>query len=148
VNCFPLPYNYELPTIISCTNKLLAFSFMSHAQSTGSSSSNFQLIINNALDQYKKRTKSDLLAHPLAAQFQCCGSPSAILAVLQQKVQVLDRSRSNDERWSRWLDPTANIVYSLSATLGAGVGLVYLRTWTCLRFALSYSSSRRSHPQT
>ena len=32
------------------------------------SSSNFQLIINNALKAYEKRTKNDLLAHPLAAQ--------------------------------------------------------------------------------
>jgi hypothetical protein len=101
---------------------------MSHAQSTASSSSpNFQLIINNALDKYKKRTKRDLLAHPLAAQLQSCESSSAILAILQQQVQGLDQSRNNDERWSRWLDPTINILYALSSTLGTGVGLVCLR---------------------
>jgi hypothetical protein len=121
---------------------------MSHAHSIASSSSNFQLIIDNALDQYKKRTKSDLVAHPLAAQLQSCDSHSAILAVLQQQVQALDQSRSSDERWSRWLNPTVNIVYSLSATLGAGVGLVCLRTSTYLRSALSYSSGRYAHPQT
>jgi hypothetical protein len=44
---------------------------MSHARLTiSSSSSNFQLIINNALDQYKKRTKDDLVAHPLTAQLR------------------------------------------------------------------------------
>jgi hypothetical protein len=101
---------------------------MSHAQSTASSSSpNFQLIINNALDKYKKRTKRDLLAHPLAAQLQSCESSSAILAILHQQVQGLDQSRNNDERWSRWLDPTINILYALSSTLGTGVGLVCLR---------------------
>jgi hypothetical protein len=95
---------------------------------SSASSSNFQLIINNALDQYKKRTKNDLLVHPLAAQLQSCNSPSAIIAVLQQQVLGLDQSRSSDERWSRWLGPTVNVLYAFSATLGAGVGLVCLRT--------------------
>jgi hypothetical protein len=103
---------------------------MSHAQSTASSSpkgTNFQLIINNALDKYKKRTKNDLLAHPLAAQLQSCDSPAAILAILHQQVQGSDQSRSSDEQWSRWLDPTINVLYALSSTLGTGVGLVCLR---------------------
>ena len=101
---------------------------MSHSHPTVSSSSNFQVVINNALDQYKLRTKNDLLAHPLAAQLQSCNSPSAILAILQQQVQGLDQSRSYDERWSRWLDPTVNVLYGISSTLGAGAGLVCLRT--------------------
>jgi len=49
---------------------------------TVTSSTNFQLIFNYALDVYKKRTKNDLLAHILAAELQKCNSPSAILAVL------------------------------------------------------------------
>ena len=101
--------------------------FMSYAHATGSSSSNFQLILNNALDKYKKRTKNDLLAHPLATQLQSCNSPSAILAVLQQQLRSLDQSRRSDERWSRWLDPTVSVLYALSSTLAAGVGLVCLR---------------------
>jgi hypothetical protein len=101
---------------------------MSHAHATVSSSSNFQLIINNALDKYKKRTQNDLLAHPLAAQLQSCNSPSTIFSVLQQQVQELEQSRSSDERWSRWLDPTVNTLYALSSTVAAGVGLVCLRT--------------------
>ena len=101
---------------------------MSHAHPTASSSTNFQLIINNALDKYKKRTKNDLVKHPLAAQIQSCDSPSAILAMLQQQVQELDQSRSSDERWSKWLDPTVNVIYVLSSTLAAGVSLVRLST--------------------
>ena len=96
---------------------------MSHSH-PAASSSNFQLIINNALKAYEKRTKKDLLAHPLAAQLQACNSPGAILAVLQQQVQGLDQSRSSDDRWTKWLDPTVNVLFALSATLGAGVGLV------------------------
>jgi hypothetical protein len=93
-----------------------------------SSSSNFQLIINNALDAYKKRTKKDLLAHPLVTELQYCNSSSAILDVLQQQLQGLDQSRRSDDRWTRWLDPTVNVLFTFSATLGEGVGLVCVRT--------------------
>ena len=112
-------------------NCLLPFMSHAHSQPTASSShnqaSNFQLIINNALDAYKKRTKNDLLAHPLVTELQSCNSPSTILAVLQQQLQGLDQSR-RDERWTRWLDPTVNVLYTFSGTLGEGVGLVRLRT--------------------
>jgi hypothetical protein len=101
---------------------------MSHSHLTATSSSNnFQLIINNALKAYEKRTKKDLLAHPLASQIQACNSPGAILAILQQQIQGQDQSRSSDDRWTKWLDPTVNILYMLSATLGEGAGLVSLR---------------------
>ena len=95
------------------------------------------------MDKYKKRTKNDLLAHPLAAQLQSCDSPSAILVILQQQVQGLDQSRSSDEQWSRWLDPTISVLYALNSTLGAGVGLVCLRT-ELVRDLHSYSSGRYS----
>ena len=95
---------------------------------TGNQASNFQLIINNALDAYKKRTKNDLLAHPLVTELQSCNSPSTIIAVLQQQVQGLDQSRRSDKRWTRWLDPTVNVLYALSGILGEGVSLVRLRT--------------------
>jgi hypothetical protein len=118
---------------------------MSHSHLTAASSSNFQLIINNALDAYKKRTKDDLLAHPLASQLQACDSPDAILAVLQQQVQGIDQSRSGD-RWTKWLDPTVNVLFAFSSTLGAGVGLVSSRTSAYLRFALLYLFGRCSRP--
>jgi hypothetical protein len=103
---------------------------MSHFPLTraSTSSSNFQLVINNALKAYEKRTKNDLLAHPLASQLLSCDSPGDIIAVLQQQVQGLDQSQSSDDRWTKWVDPTVNILYALSGTLGEGVGLVSLLT--------------------
>ncbi|KAH8979088.1 hypothetical protein EDB92DRAFT_429391 [Lactarius akahatsu] len=100
---------------------------MSHPPSTSTSSvpSNFQSIFNAALKAYKKKTKNDLLAHPLTAQLQACNSPADILAILQDKVEEFDQSRSADERSSRWLNPTINILCALSATLGEGIGLVF-----------------------
>jgi hypothetical protein len=86
------------------------------------SSANFQPIFNAALKAYEKKTKNDLLAHPLATQLQACDSPDDILAILQDRVKQLDKSRS--ERLSRWLNPTINVLFAFSAALGAGVGLV------------------------
>ena len=100
---------------------------MSHSHLSTASSFNFQLILNNSLKAYKKRTKKDLLAHPLATQLQSCNTPSAILGLLQQQVLGVDQSRNSDDRWIKWLDPTVNVLYALSATLGDGVGLVSVR---------------------
>ncbi|KAI0269052.1 hypothetical protein BGY98DRAFT_937924, partial [Russula aff. rugulosa BPL654] len=97
----------------------------SHPITTGSSSSNFQLIFNNALKAYERRTKNDLLAHPLAAELQNCNSPSEVLAVLYQQVQGLGQLMSSDDRWTKWLDPTVNVLYMLSKTLGEGISLVF-----------------------
>jgi len=105
---------------------------MSQAPSTPTSSSNFQSIFNAALKAYEKKTKKDLLAHPLAAQLQACNSPADILAVLQDRVKEFDQSRSVDERLSRWLNPTIDVLYAFSATLGEGVGLVGPVQSTCL----------------
>ncbi|KAH9958725.1 hypothetical protein BC827DRAFT_548091 [Russula dissimulans] len=100
---------------------------MSRTQPAASPTSNFhwQLLFNNALKAYEKRTKNDLLVHPLAAQLQACDSPATILSLLHQQAQELDKSRNSDERLSKWLDPTVNVLHALSAALGEGVGLVF-----------------------
>ena len=94
--------------------------------SSSSSSSSFQSVLNAALEEYEKKTKTKLLAHPLAAQLQSCDSSAAILSVLQNIIQQFDRRRSSDERLSNWLGPTVNVLYAFSSTLGQGVGLVCL----------------------
>jgi hypothetical protein len=75
---------------------------------------------------YEKKTKTDLLTNPLASQLQSCNSSSDILAVLQDKVNDFDKSRSHNERLSNWLSPTINVLYAFSATVSQGVGLVSL----------------------
>ena len=91
---------------------------------TPSSSSNFQAIFSAAVKAYEKRTKKDLLLHPLASQLQACNSPASILAVLQGQVENLDRAQESDERLTKWLNPTVNVLLTFSATIGAGVSLV------------------------
>jgi hypothetical protein len=91
---------------------------------SSSSSSNFQAIFSTAVKAYEKRTKKDLLLHPLASQLQACDSPTSILAVLQGQVDGLDQARKSDERLTKWLNPTVNVLLAFSGTLGEGVGLV------------------------
>jgi hypothetical protein len=100
---------------------------MSNSHPITTASSNFQLIFNDALKAYEKRTKNDLLAHPLAAALENCNSPSKILAVLHQQVQGLDQSLSSDDRWTKWLYPTVNVLCMLSDALGEAVNLVSLK---------------------
>ena len=90
-----------------------------------STSSGFEINFDNALKAYQKRTKEDLLNHPLANRLRTCHSASSILAVLQEQVQELNESeRSN----TKWLVPIVNVLLSFSETLGEGVGSVCFRT--------------------
>ena len=98
-------------------------------QESSSSTQAFQTIFEKALKEYKKKTGKDLTTHPLAAEINGCTSPEAILAVLERKAGELNRSQSSDERLTKWLDPTVNILNALSATLGQGVGLVSYSNW-------------------
>ncbi|KAN0129963.1 hypothetical protein V8E53_012218 [Lactarius tabidus] len=98
---------------------------MFQCPSTSTSSSNFRTIFVAAMKAYEKKTKTDLLTHPLASQLQSCNSSSDILAVLQDKVNDFDKTKSHNERLSSWLSPTINILYAFSATVGQGVGLIF-----------------------
>ena len=117
---------------------------MSHPNPTTPSSPNFQLIFKNALDTYRKRTKNDLLTHPLGLQLENCTSSSAVLALIHQQLQGLQR---DDVRLTRWLDPTVRVLYAFSETLGEGVSLVCLRKRTHLRSTLLYPFPRHSLPR-
>jgi hypothetical protein len=103
---------------------------MSESQTpcTAAASSRFQAIFDAALKSYEKQIKKDILAHPLASRLQSCDSTSAIIAVLQDQVQDFDKSRSGDERLTKWLIPTVNVLYAFSAAVSSGVTMVSLDT--------------------
>ena len=120
VSLFSFPIAHDSTVLPS----IHQFPLMSHTHPT-SASSNFRLIFDNALKAYKKRTKNDLLTHPLADRFEACDSASSMLNVLQEQVQELNQSQCNN---TKWLDPTVNVVNAFSETLGEGVGSVCFRT--------------------
>ena len=101
---------------------------MSTAPSTSASHSNFVSIFNVALETYKRKTKNDRASHPLLPSLQSCDSPEAILTVLREQIPAFSQSQNGDDRLTKWITPTVNVLYSFSATLGGGVGLVNIRT--------------------
>jgi len=121
--CLTLDHPTPHP-VTPTTLNILTLPLMSHTHPT-STSSNFQIILDNALKAYKKRTKNDLLKHPLADRLQACDSPSSMLTVLQEQVQELDQSQRSN---TKWLDPTVNVLHTFSEVLGEGVGSVGFRT--------------------
>ena len=100
---------------------------------SSSSSSYLQAIFEASLKAYEEKTKKNLLAHPLMAQFQTCNSPTDILAVLRTQVQRSEQSASGDDKLTKWLNPTVNVLYAFSSALGASVGLVNSILTTLLR---------------
>ncbi|KAN0139385.1 hypothetical protein V8E53_002886 [Lactarius tabidus] len=98
---------------------------MSQTSATTAASSHFQNIFQAALKSYQKQTKEDLLAHPLASQLQSCDSTTSILAILQDQVRESDKSPSGDERLTKWLGPTVNVLFAFSAAVSGGVSLVF-----------------------
>ncbi|KAN0141624.1 hypothetical protein V8E53_000086, partial [Lactarius tabidus] len=98
---------------------------MSTSQQASSTTPNFQPILDKALKEYKRKTGKELTTHPLAEEINGCSSPDAVLAVLQGKANELNQSQSSDERLTKWLTPTVNVLNALSATVGQGVGTIF-----------------------
>jgi hypothetical protein len=92
---------------------------MSFTRSTTYSSSNLQPIFNNALQEYERRTKTNLLTHPLAARLQSCDTPGAIITLLREQVQI-----EAQDIVDKLLDPFVNALNTLSVSLEECVSLV------------------------
>jgi hypothetical protein len=97
---------------------------MSAVASTSTSHSNFVSIFNAALEAYKRKTNKDLATHPLLLSLQSCDSPEAILTVLREQIPAFSQSQDGDDGLTKWVAPTVHVLYTFSATLGGGVGLV------------------------
>ena len=115
------------PPFASSTHQLYLSSpprIMSAGPSTSTSHSNFASIFNTALESYKRKTKKDLTSHPLLPNLQSCDSPEAILTVLREQIPAFNQSHDADDRLTKWVSPTVNVLYAFSATVGQGAGLV------------------------
>jgi len=110
---------------------------MSQPPTATTSTSNYQVIFDNALKAYKKKTKKDLRSHPLLPKLQTCNSPDAVLAVLREQIPVFDQSHgtSSSSDWlTKWLNPTVNVLYAFSEAIGASIGLVCIRAFEIYQF--------------
>jgi hypothetical protein len=97
--------------------------------SVSESSSKFRSIFDAALNNYKRKTKTDLLAHQLTVQLQDCDSPSAILDLLnrQYNIQRFIQSQNDSGSCKQWLNTTVTVLYTSSRALGEGIGMVNLQ---------------------
>jgi hypothetical protein len=93
-------------------------------QVAGPSTDNFTAIFNAASNEYQRMTGKRLDTHPFAAQLGTCRSPEAVSNVLRTQAQAFNKFRKGDENLMTWLNPTVNILFTFSATLGEGIGLV------------------------
>jgi len=96
---------------------------MSHTPTATTSSSNYQSIFDNAIEAYKKKTKKDLRSHPLLDKLQNCDSPNAVLSILYEQIPGFDQSRGTDDKLTKWLNPTVNVLCTFSGVIGGGIGL-------------------------
>jgi hypothetical protein len=128
------------PLFVSSTHHQLSLSsprsIMSADPSTSTSNSNFAAIFNAALKSYERKTKRDLTSHPLLPTLQSCGSPEAILTVLREQIPAFNQSQNGDDRLTKWVSPTVNVLYAFSATVGQGVGLVCIGIFCRGKFPL------------
>ncbi|KAI0280250.1 hypothetical protein BC826DRAFT_1112292 [Russula brevipes] len=98
---------------------------MSTGPAAHPSTDNFIAIFSVAQDEYKKLTGHDVRRHPLALKFDTCRSPEDVSKLLQMQGQALSTFNKGNEALMRWLNPTVNILFILSGTLGEGIGLPF-----------------------
>ena len=90
------------------------------------SSSDYEVIFDDALKAYKKKTGKDLASDPLLHRLETCNSPDSVLALLKDQIPAFDQSGSSDERLTKWVSPVVNVLYNFAATIGGAVSLVSL----------------------
>ena len=92
-----------------------------------SSSDHYEVIFDNAMKAYKKKTGKDLASDPLRRRLETCNSPDSVLAMLKDQIPGFHQSGSSDEnheRLTKWVNPVVNVLYNFAATIGGAVSLV------------------------
>ncbi|KAH9008535.1 hypothetical protein EDB85DRAFT_1608508, partial [Lactarius pseudohatsudake] len=83
-------------------------------------------ILDVALNEYRKNTGNDLLSHPLAIELQRCDSVEGIMAILQRQANTFEQQcRDANRGLMKWIKSSVYILYSFSAIIGDGVGLIF-----------------------
>ena len=99
---------------------------MSPSSQTFEPSSQFKVILEAALSEYKTKTKNDLMSDPLAKAVQNCESAEAVQDIIQREAKAFDKFRDGDKGQClmKWIGPSVDVLFTISGTLGAGVSIV------------------------
>jgi hypothetical protein len=92
-------------------------------------SSNFRILFDAALQDYKDKTGTSLTDHPIAKQLETCESVISITAILQEQAQSFREFRENDGRLMKALNSSVDVLCApaISSTLNEAIGLVVRR---------------------
>ncbi|KAI9428460.1 hypothetical protein H4582DRAFT_2136267 [Lactarius indigo] len=96
---------------------------MSSPSQTADPSPIFKSMLDVALDEYKKKTGKDLLAHWLADELKSCESVDGVLNILRDQAKAFEQS--GDQKLTKWIDPLVHVLYTFSGALGDGVSLAF-----------------------
>jgi hypothetical protein len=98
-----------------------SLTFASH---TIASSPSFQSVFNAALDEYTKHTGNDLTNDPLSIKIESWRSPGDVLGLLQEQAEVFREFREGNKKLMKVIEPTVNVLCSLSGVFADNIGLV------------------------
>ena len=85
--------------------------------------SGFQSILD-ALDEYVKLTGTNLKENPFTNKVFDCGSPEAVLQLLQENAKAFKEYREKNRKFIDCLSPVVQFVHAFSEILGEAAGLV------------------------
>jgi len=92
--------------------------------SMATSPSNFQSILDAALDDYHKQTGIDLTKHPFAEQLQNCHSSDDVVQLFLERETSFKDYREKYRKLIDCLRPVVKVIHALSGIIGEGAGLV------------------------
>ena len=98
---------------------------MSSPPQTPDSYMRFKLILENALSNYQKKTKRNLVDYWLATEMKSCESIDGVLDIIRDQVEALERTRASDQRLMICIGSSVYILSAISTTLGRGIGLIF-----------------------
>ncbi|KAH9987291.1 hypothetical protein BJV74DRAFT_796533 [Russula compacta] len=73
----------------------------------------------------ERKLGKTLAADPLLRRLETCHSSDDILTILQMRVPSDDQSRNGEDRLTKWLKLTVNVLNTLSVTVGEGDDQAY-----------------------
>jgi hypothetical protein len=97
---------------------------MSFSRHTIASFPSFQSVFNAALDEYTEHTGDDLAKHPFSTKLEACRSPGDVLDVLREQAKDFREFREGNKNLMKVIEPTVNVLYSLSGAFADNIGLV------------------------
>ena len=85
--------------------------------------SNFQSILD-AVDKYAEQTGINLKENPFADKVKDCGSPDAVLLLLEENLKAFKDYRDKNRKFIDSLGPVVKFVHAFSGILGEAAALV------------------------